>query len=292
VRKNVAKPAVAAHSLAAIKRLHASRGFLFDMDGTLVLGDKTNHGLIPLSGALEITRFLQEHGVPFVLFTNGTARTPQEYVEMLRAVSFPLPDNGVMTPASSAADYFRRCGYQRVLALGGEGLQKPLRDAGMEIVAPEGKPEVDAVLVGWYREFTMSALESACYAAWNGAKVYSCSQSLFFATADGKALGTSRAISAMIKDLTGARIHVIGKPALEALRCAARQLGLRTKELAVVGDDPSLEIPMALRGGALAVAVSTGVGAADSYAHLPKKQRPHLTVHDVGELLSLYKGQS
>jgi HAD superfamily hydrolase (TIGR01450 family) len=292
VRKSIAKPAVAAHSLAAIKRLHASRGFLFDMDGTLVLGDKTNHGLKPLPGALEITRLLEGRGVPFVLFTNGTARTPQEYVEMLRAVGFPLPDNGVMTPASSAADYFCRRSYKRVLTLGGEGLQKPLRDAGMEIVAPEGKPAVDAVLVGWFREFTMSALEAACYAAWNGAKVYSCSQSLFFATASGKALGTSRAISAMIKDLTGARIHVIGKPALEALRCAARQLGLRTKELSVVGDVPSLEIPMALRGGALAVAVNTGVGTADSYAHLPKKQRPHLIVHDVGELLSLYKGQS
>jgi 4-nitrophenyl phosphatase len=292
VRKNVPLPGVPEHSLAGINRLRHSRGFLFDMDGTLVLGDKTNHGLNPLPGALEITRFLEGRGVPFVLFTNGTARTPQEYLEMLRAVGFPLPDNGVMTPASSAADYFRRRGYKRVLTLGGEGLQKPLLDAGMEIVVPEGKPEVDAVLVGWFREFTMSALEAACYAAWNGAKVYSCSQSLFFATANGKALGTSRAISAMIKDLTGARINVIGKPALEALRCAARQLGLHTKELAVVGDDPSLEIPMALRGGALAVAVSTGVGAADSYAHLPKKQRPHLAVHDVGELLSLYKGQS
>jgi 4-nitrophenyl phosphatase len=102
--------------------------------------------------------------------------------------------------------------------------------------------------------------------------------------------GWPRAISAMIKDVTGASIHVIGKPALEALRCAARELGARTTELAVVGDDPSLEIPMALRGGALAVAVNTGVGAADAGTHLPKKQRAHLTVHDVGELLSLYKG--
>jgi NagD protein len=288
--EDTAVTAATTHSLAAIERLRGSRAFLFDMDGTLVLGDKSNHGLNPLPGALEITRFLSARGVPFVLFTNGTARTPQEYVEMLRNTGFPLSDNGVMTPASSAADHFRRRGYHRILTLGGAGLEKPLRDVGMEIVSPDGKPEADAVLVGWFREFTMSALEAACYAVWGGAKVYSCSQSLYFATAQGKALGTSRAISAMIKDLTGARIHVIGKPALEALRCAARQLGVRTKELSVVGDDPTLEIPMALRGGALAVAVNTGIGTADSYADLPEKQRPHLIVHDVGELLSLYKG--
>ena len=278
------------HPAAVLKRLRTSRAFVFDMDGTLVLGDKTNHCLNPLPGALEITRWLSDRRVPFVLFTNGTARTPQQYVGMLREVGFPLPDNGVMTPASSAADLFRRRGYRRILTLGGVGLKKPLRDAGRVIVLPEGKPVADAILVGWFREFTMGALEAACFAAWNGAKVYSCSQSLFFATAQGKALGTSRAICAMIKDLTGARIHVIGKPALEALRCAARQLGARTTELTVVGDDPSLEIPMALRGGALAVAVNTGVGAADAYTRLPQKQRPHLTVHDVGELLSLYKG--
>jgi 4-nitrophenyl phosphatase len=282
--------ATSAHSPAALDRLRNSRAFVFDMDGTLVLGDKTNHSLNPLPGALEMTNFLSERGVPFLLFTNGTARTPKEYVRMLYNVGFPLKENGVMTPASSAADVFRRRGYKRILTLGGEGLNEPLRAAGMKVLAPEGKPQVDAVLVGWFREFTMTALEAACYAAWNGAKVYSCSQSLYFATAQGKALGTSRAISAMIKDLTGARIHVIGKPSLEALRCAARQLGVRTKALTVVGDDPSLEIPMALRGGALAVAVNTGIGGADTYADLPEKKRPHLIVHDVGELLSLYKG--
>lgn len=283
--------ATVAPSRAVLERLRASRAFVFDMDGTLVLGDKTNHGLNPLPGALEITGWLAERAVPFVLFTNGTASTPQKYAETLRKVGFPLSDKGVMTPASSASDLFMRRGYRRILTLGGEGLEQPLREAGMEIVPAAGKPEADAILVGWYREFTMSALEAACYAAWNGAKVYSCSQSLFFATAEGKALGTSRAISAMIKDLTGSRIHIIGKPALEALRCAARRLGAPTTELTVVGDDPSLEIPMALRGGSLAVAVNTGVGAADSFATLPKAQRPHLIVHDVGELLTLYKGR-
>jgi 4-nitrophenyl phosphatase len=278
------------HSASALKRLRASHAFVLDMDGTLVLGDKTNHGFSPLPGALELTRWLKTRSVPFVLFTNGTARTPQQYVSMLREVGFELAENAVMTPATSASDLFRQRGYRRILALGGEGLHAPLRDAGMEIVPHTGTPEADAVLVGWFREFTMSNLEAACHAAWNGAKVFSCSQSLYFATAHGKALGTSRAISAMIHDLTGARIHIIGKPSLDALRCAARQLDARTKELAVVGDDPSLEIPMAHRGGSLAVAVSTGIGGAESFAGLPKKQQPHLIVHGVDELLTLYKG--
>ena len=279
-------------SSRALARLRNARAFVFDMDGTLVLGDKSNHGLKPLPGALEITAWLSQHKIPFVLLTNGTASTPQHYVDVLRGVGFCMGDGDVMTPAVSAADYFQRRGYHRILVLGGEGLTKPLIDGGMEIVPPEGNPHADAVLIGWFREFTMPALEAATHAVWNGAEAFSCSQSLFFATANGKALGTSRAISAMIRDLTGCRIHVIGKPSLDALRCAAHRLGVRTADLAVVGDDPSLEIPMAHRGGSLAVAVNTGIGGADSFAHLPKSQQPHILVHDVAELLALYKGQA
>src|SRR5580704_11171648 len=97
-----------AHPTTMLKRLRTSRAFVFDMDGTLVLGDKTNHGLNPLPGALQMTGWLAERDVPFVLFTNGTASTPQKYLDALRNVGFPLSDNGVMTPASSAADLFKR----------------------------------------------------------------------------------------------------------------------------------------------------------------------------------------
>jgi hypothetical protein len=41
-----------------LRRLRDARGFIFDMDGTLALGDRVNHGLAPLPGAVEILRLL------------------------------------------------------------------------------------------------------------------------------------------------------------------------------------------------------------------------------------------
>lgn len=277
---------------AVLDRLCQVKGFVFDMDGTLVLGDERNHGLKPLPGALEITHWLSEHGIAFAVFTNGSTRPPEEYAAMLRKVGFSLPDEAMMTPASSAVDLFLQRGHRRVLVLGGDGLAMPLRKAGIEVVAPVGKPQADAVLIGWYREFTMNNLEAACYAVWGGAQVYSSSQALFFATAAGKTLGTSRAISAMLKDVTGCRVHIVGKPSIYSLSAAGRRLGVRLKDMAVVGDDPVLEVPMAHRGKSLAIAVNTGLGDADSFAHLPPVQWPHLTVHGVDELLSLLKNQA
>jgi len=272
---------------AVAERLAAVRGFVFDLDGTLVLGDRRNHKLRPLPGALAITRWLSQRELPFVVFTNGTTRTPGEYAKILRELGFPVGDDAMLTPASSAAAVFVRRGHRRVMALGNEGLAGPLRDAGIDLVPPGGRPAADAVLAGWYREFTMDALESACHAVWGGAALYSCSQSAFFASADGKALGTSRAITAMIKSLTGCRVEVVGKPSLHALRSAARRLGVPGKDVAVVGDDPDLEVPMAHRGHALAIAVHTGIGGAASFDHLPDALAPHLNVRDVGELLSI-----
>jgi NagD protein len=112
----------------------------------------------------------------------------------------------------------------------------------------------------------------------------------FFATAHGKALGTSRAICAMITSITGQRARVLGKPSLEALRCAGRRLGIDPAELAVVGDDPALEVPMAHRGGSLAIAVHTGIGDELAFANLALEDQPHLTVHSAQELLKLYGG--
>ena len=272
---------------AAAQRLRAAGGFVFDLDGTLVLTDRRNHGFTPLPGAIGLTGRLAARNVPFVLFTNGTTRTPASYARALRETGFAVGDEAVLTPAASAAAVFARRGYRRVMALGNDGLAGPLREAGIEPVPPRPGQRADAVLAGWYREFGMDALEAACEAVWAGARLYSCSQSVFFATADGRAIGTSRAISAAIRSVTGCRVEIVGKPSLHALRCAARRLGVPAARLAVVGDDPELEVPMAHRGRALAIAVGTGIGSAADFARLPAGRRPHLVLPGVADLLPL-----
>jgi NagD protein len=271
-------------------RLESARGFVFDMDGTLVLGDKRNSGLRVLPGAARMLDEMRRRHVPFVILTNGTVRTPAQYVVKLRNAGLAVRAENVMTPASVAADFLSGAGYRRVLVLGGAGVSQPLADLGLKVIRPaDAHPEkVDAVFVGWFREFSMSDLEVACAAVWRGAHLFTASLSPFFATAHGKAIGTSRAICAMITSLTGKRARVLGKPSYAALRCASRRLGVATTQLAVVGDDPVLEVPMAHRGGALAIAVNSGIGAAHDFAHLPRDRQPHLTVHSVRELLAIY----
>jgi NagD protein len=273
-----------------LERLRQVRGVALDMDGTLVLGDRNNHGLRTLAGAAELLATLEELGLPYRILTNGTARTPQQYVEVLHGIGLQVPDDSVETPASCAAELLRRHGHQRVMVLGGKGVSEPLDAAGLHTVPPVRGTAVDAVFAGWFREeLSFEGLEAAVFAVLDGARYYSASQSLYFASADGKSLGTSRAITAVVRDITRCRVTITGKPSLNALRTVARHLGTTTSQLAVVGDDPELEVPMAHKGKALAVAVHTGIGHADSFAHLPEEQRPHLDLPGIDAFTDLLR---
>jgi NagD protein len=281
-----------AQAARALARLRAARGFVFDLDGTLVLGDKRHGGFRPLPGALEFTQKLAERRLPFVVLTNGTVFPPAQIAVKLRALGFPIEDSKMVTPASVAADYFVGRRIRRILVLGGAGILEPLAAAGLEPVLPrDRRGDVEAVFIGWFRDFRIDDLEAACDAVWAGARVFSASMAPFYATADGRALGTSRAIAAMITSLTGRRATVLGKPALHALKVAAARIGVAPEALAVVGDDPELEVPMAHRARALAIAVHTGVGSAESFAALERAGRPHLSVRDMAELWQLYCAQ-
>ena len=272
---------------AALKRLRAARAFLFDVDGTLVLGDRRNNGLRPLPGAITLLEHLRERKLRFAALTNGTVRTPDEYVHELREAGLLFDDQMALTPSSVAADYFLRHGYTRVRVLGTEGVWRPLEAAGITVIRGLENEPVDAVFVGWYREFKMDEIQAACDAVAAGAKLFTGSLAPYFASAQGKVLAASRVICAAITSITGKRATVLGKPAPEALKFACERLCTDPAHLVVVGDDPALEVYMARRGGALGVAVRTGTWGQGAVARLPAQHRPHLALQNVGELLAL-----
>jgi 4-nitrophenyl phosphatase len=138
-----------------------------------------------------------------------------------------------------------------------------LRSAGIDVIEPAAPAErVEAVFTGWFREFTFPDLEAACRDLWAGALATTASDVPFFAARGGRALGVSFAINTMLHAFTRKRARVLGKPSREALQCALQGMGLPAvalRDIAVVGDDPKLEVRMARAAGALGVAVTTGL---------------------------------
>src|SRR3989440_5828539 len=253
------------------------RGVVFDVDGTLLLSNRSLGGYEVLPGAIEVLSTLKERHVPFALLTNGSAYPPAEQAAKLREVGLPVDDEQMITPSSIAADHMQRRGIRRVLVLGSLGVGQALRDAGIETVhtGEAGATEVGGVFVGWHPECGMKDIEAACRAIWGGAELCVASDVPFFATKQGRTIGYSFAITAAIRRLTRAPMTLTGKPSIPALPFVARRLGVPMRELAVVGDDPLVEILMARRGGATALAVTTGTTRREEWARQGPARRPH-----------------
>lgn len=278
------------------ERVGAARGYVFDLDGCLVLGDKRNDALHALPGAVELLELLEARGIPWLVMTNGTVRTPAGISRELRKAGLSVSAERIMTPATVAAGYFTSRKVHRILILGVEGVWRPIADAGLEVVLPgrgdEGAEAADAVFVGWYRQIDMDEIEAACSAVCNGARLYCASLVPWFAARHGRALGSSRAISAMITSVTGRRAIPLGKPSPQVLRSAAKRMGCRPAELVVVGDDPALEVRMALAGDALAVGLHSGIAGAADFAALPPERRPQLSFPGVAGLHDYLAGMA
>jgi len=276
-----------------LERVRSARGFVFDLDGTLTESGNPGKPLSVCPGAPELLALLGERNIPYVVLTNGTSRLPESFERHLTAVGLPISAGHIMTPASVAADVFRSRGMRRIMVLGVESVWRPLQEAGLEILLPSEGPidpdtPVDAVFAGWYREFSLDDIEAACYAVQNGASLFAASLVSSFGSGDRRIIGSSRAICDMIESVTGVTAEAMGKPSPVALEFAARRLDKEPSAIAVIGDDPDLEIRMARAGGATAIAVESASYRQKQKAALDTPQ-PDASVRNLKELLQLLR---
>ncbi|WP_144095982.1 HAD-IIA family hydrolase [Croceicoccus sediminis] len=270
------------------QRIASAKAFIFDMDGTIALGNAASGGHEALPGAIELLDAIRRLGKPFRVFTNGTGKPPAIYAAGLRQAGFDIADDEFMTPSTAAAIWFEQQGIGKVRVLGRDGVAAPLRERGIECVEPAAEASgVEAVYTGWFREFTFPDLEAACKSIWDGAILTSASHVPFFATADGRAIGASFALNVMIQSLTDTELTVLGKPSVTAFNSALAGMGLSpadSRDVVIVGDDPVLEIGMAKATGAFGVGMTTGLMKRDTIDQLPPEQRPELLIDDLATL--------
>jgi 4-nitrophenyl phosphatase len=260
---------------------------MFDLDGTLVLGDRSGKSYDVLPGAIDVLTRLQERGIPYLVLTNGSGQQPARQAAKLRGFGLPIGDHQMFTPSSVTAEVFARAGVRRALVLGTPDVGHVLAERGIAITFT-GEPDcerVDAVYIGWHPDCGMRDIEAACHAIWNGAQLYVASDVPFFAARTGRTIGYSYAINGAVRRMTGARAIITGKPSLHALRFVARQLGVKMGEVGVVGDDPVVEMQMARRGKATGFGVCTGTTSRAQWKKQPLNRRPHHVIEGVYELL-------
>ncbi len=269
--------------------MRTPKGFMFDLDGTLILSNRGLGSYSAIPGAAEALRALDARGVPWVALTNGSAYPAHQQAPRLRAVGLPVPDERLFTPNSVAAEVIRAGGYERVLVLGTQGVVDALREYGVNALAPAeaGDAQCDAVYAAWHPECTMPHIHLACERVLAGAAFLSASDVPFFATKEGRSFGYSCAINGAIARVTGVQPQLTGKPSAAAMAFVTRALGIAAEDVGVVGDDAVAEIQMAREGGAIGIAVTSGSTSAEEWAVQPPERTPDIVIGGMEELVRL-----
>ncbi len=269
--------------------LRPAQGFMFDLDGTLILSDKGLGGYTLLPGAVELLTELEARDMPFLALTNGSAYPARQQAPRLRALGLPISDDRLFTPNSVAAMLFKDRGLGNVLVLGTQGVADALHEDGIATCFPgEANAEAaDAVYVAWHPDCSMSDIHAACEAVLNGAALFTASDVPFFASKAGRAFGYSCAISGAIARVTGAEPEVTGKPSIHAMNFVAAKLGVPSRGVVVIGDDPKVETEMSRLGDAIGIGVTTGTTSYAEWAAQPPERRPHRVIDALEEIWGL-----
>jgi HAD superfamily hydrolase (TIGR01450 family) len=263
-------------------RLDDVRGFVFDVDGSLVHRDADFRSR-PLPGAVRVLEAIRASGRPLVLFTNGSHIGPEGFAKGLREDGLPVEDHELLTPVCSALSYLaRRFSGSSVMVFGSQAVRDRMARAGVPLVDGD---EAEVVFVAHIDEVDLGAMERAARAVSRGARLLTANYQRGFWGANGVVFSRGAMVTAAIAKVTGTRPVVVGKPSRAAVREISDRLGVPSRELAVIGDDLGMDIALGRLGGSRTILVRSGISGSVDLAGVPERQRPDAVVDGVEEVL-------
>ncbi|MBI4399746.1 HAD-IIA family hydrolase [Candidatus Micrarchaeota archaeon] len=259
-------------------KLGAKKGFIFDLDGVIYLGETVIEGA---AGAIEL---LRKQGKKIMFMTNNSTNSRVGFCKKLSRMGIRVNVDEVLTSSHATAIWLKNNYHEgRVLVVGERGLREELRDTGFEIKGVN----VDFVVVGLDRKFDYEKLKSACFALQKGAVFISTNQDATYPTEKGILPGGGAMVSAL-ETCSGRKVFVdIGKPNRYMLDIALKEMRLKEGEVVFIGDRVDTDVAMAKKVGVVSVLVLSGITKRGELKKLTSALKPDFILNSVNELKSL-----
>ena len=258
-------------------KLSEKKLFLFDIDGTLAVGDE----LLPESR--ELLADIEARGGKSYFITNNSTRSQEDYVKRFRAV-FGLettPDQFATSSYVSALALRERVGSAPVFVVGTDSLVEELHHFGVNAVT-ERREDLAAILVGYDSSLTYEKLCTASELLQTTDLPWYATNPDLRCPAPFGFIPDCGAICDMLTATTDRKPFYFGKPARQMVDLCIAQSGFSPEETLVVGDRLYTDIACGINAGVDTCLLLTGEAGMEDLRMTP--YRPTYCFETVADL--------
>ncbi|ARD41253.1 HAD-IIA family hydrolase [Actinomyces gaoshouyii] len=255
--------------------------YVFDMDGTIYLGDH----LLP--GAKRLIAELRRRAIPVRFLSNNPTKDPGQYAEKLARLGLPTPAGEIANTVVTTVRWLTaHHPGATVFAIAEDPLKRALARAG--IAQSENPEEIDIVVASYDRTFEYRKLQIAFDAIWYHKRAFliATNPDRFCPFPHGRGEPDCAAVIAAIEACTGTTCRtVIGKPNVSMLQAAIGDLDVSPERCMMVGDRLGTDIQMAVRTGMRSAMPLTGESTLAEALALDGADRPTYVLDRIDRLI-------
>ena len=255
--------------------------YLFDMDGTLYLGDRL------YSFTQELLQTIREKGGTYLFMTNNSSKSVADYIKKLANLGIQATRDDFITSSQATAYYLQKHHKgQTLYVCGTNSLKQELMDNGFTVT--DDLDKVECIVMGFDTELTFQKLHDVSYLLLTRPELpYIATNPDLVCPTEFGSVPDCGSVCGMIYNATGKKPVVIGKPSPLMPQLAMERLGYSKFETCVVGDRIYTDIKSGLNAGITGILVMSGE---TTYEILNKSEdKPHLVLDDAGKILEYLK---
>lgn len=259
------------------KLVGQARLYLFDMDGTIYLGDKIFDFTAPLLD--EIKR----QGGRYLFITNNSSKNAADFVEKMARLGVATTEDEFVTSGGATAHFMcENYPDAPVYICGAESLKSEFAKCGLTVTDDPAKAE--AVVLGSNPKLSFPQIENVCRILFTKNVPYIATHPDMTLPTEFGCVPDCGALADMIEAATGKRPVFIGKPAPLMIELAMHRCGCDRSETLLIGDRLDTDIPSGIAAGVSTVLVFSGSTTPEMLAE--SNVKPDLAIKDCGLLLN------